>query len=207
MFSARLKGRGGEKMRVVALLACGLALSACASITRGWNEQIQFSSNPPEANVRSSTGFQCVTPCTLQIGRKDEFSVVFSKAGYISQEVSVRTQVAGAGAAGFAGNVLARRRHRHGGGRGERSHSGALPQSGRRNAAARRQQGAARQSRGALPAAGRSGGLCCDARSGQLRRGDLPDPARSIVPQSCVGSTTSARRPMSASARRIFSRS
>jgi hypothetical protein len=107
MFSARLKGRGGEKMRVVALLACGLALSACASITRGWNEQIQFSSNPPEANVRSSTGFQCVTPCTLQIGRKDEFSVVFSKAGYISQEVSVRTQVAGAGAAGFAGNVLA----------------------------------------------------------------------------------------------------
>jgi hypothetical protein len=94
-------------MRVVALLACGLALSACASITRGWNEQIQFSSNPPEASVRTSTGFQCVTPCTLQIGRKDEFTAVFSKAGYVSQEVSVRTQVAGAGAAGFAGNVLA----------------------------------------------------------------------------------------------------
>ncbi|MBX9840419.1 MAG: translation initiation factor 2 [Xanthobacteraceae bacterium] len=93
-------------MRCVALLACGLALSGCASITRGWNEQIQFSSNPPEANVRTSTGFQCVTPCTLQVGRKDEFTAVFSKAGYISQEVPVRTQLAGAGAAGFAGNVL-----------------------------------------------------------------------------------------------------
>ena len=32
--------------------------------------------------------------------------MVFSKAGYITQEVSVRTQIAGSGAAGFAGNVV-----------------------------------------------------------------------------------------------------
>lgn len=93
-------------MRVVGVLAVGLALSGCASITRGWNEQMQFSSVPSEANVRTSMGFQCLTPCTLQVGRKDEFTVVFSKAGYETKEVQVRTQVAGGGAAGFAGNVL-----------------------------------------------------------------------------------------------------
>jgi len=51
-------------------------------------------------------GFSCVTPCTLQTSRKDEFSVLISKPGYHTVEVPVRTQVAGAGAAGFAGNII-----------------------------------------------------------------------------------------------------
>src|SRR4051812_37893672 len=94
-------------MRTVgALVAAGLMLGACASVTRGLNNQIQFSSNPPEASVRTSMGFQCVTPCTLQVGRKDEFDVVFSKAGYITETVPVRTRIAGAGAAGFVGNAV-----------------------------------------------------------------------------------------------------
>lgn len=92
--------------RVLVAASCGLTVAGCASITRGLNEQIQFTSYPSEASVRTSTGFQCVTPCTLQVGRKDEFTVVFSKADYVSQEVPVRTQVAGSGAAGFAGNIV-----------------------------------------------------------------------------------------------------
>lgn len=48
----------------------------------------------------------CVTPCTLTISRKDEFSVSFTKPGYQPQTVQVATRIAGAGAAGFAGNVL-----------------------------------------------------------------------------------------------------
>lgn len=93
-------------MRIVVVIAAALAVGSCASITRGWDNQIQFSSNPPEASVRTSAGFTCVTPCTLKVGRKDEFTAVFSKPGYITQEVAVRTQLAGAGAAGVAGNVL-----------------------------------------------------------------------------------------------------
>ena len=51
-------------------------------------------------------GHTCVTPCTLQFNRKDEFTVTISKAGFHSIEIPVTTQVAGAGAAGFAGNLV-----------------------------------------------------------------------------------------------------
>ena len=93
-------------MRTIASIALALLAGACATITRGTTSQIQIHSNPPEAQARTSMGFTCITPCTLQAGRKDEFSVVISKAGYHTVEIPVRTQVAGAGAAGFAGNIL-----------------------------------------------------------------------------------------------------
>jgi hypothetical protein len=57
--------------------------------------------------MRTSTGLTCpTTPCTLEVNRKSEFVATFSKQGYQSQNVMVQTRVAGAGAAGFAGNVL-----------------------------------------------------------------------------------------------------
>jgi hypothetical protein len=91
---------------IVAALVVASVLVGCASVTRGWNNQLQFSSDPPEATVRTSLGHQCLTPCTLQVGRKDEFTAIFSKQGFHSVEVPVRTRIAGGGAAGFAGNVV-----------------------------------------------------------------------------------------------------
>lgn len=88
------------------LLAAAVLVAGCASITRGHQNQVQITSNPPGAQARTSMGHTCVTPCNLQFGRKDEFSVVFSLAGYETREVPVHTQLANAGAAGFAGNVL-----------------------------------------------------------------------------------------------------
>jgi hypothetical protein len=93
-------------MRSVWVVAFALALGACASVTRGWNNQVQFHSNPPGAEVRTSMGHVCITPCTLQFGRKDEFVATFSKAGYETQHIQVNTRIAPGGAAGFAGNVI-----------------------------------------------------------------------------------------------------
>jgi hypothetical protein len=96
-------------MRILAAAAAvGLAitLAGCATITRGTTNQVQIQSDPPGALARTSTGFSCTTPCTMTVSRKDEFSVVFSKPGYRDETVDVKTQVAGAGAAGFAGNIL-----------------------------------------------------------------------------------------------------
>jgi hypothetical protein len=94
----------------VALLASAAAmavcLSGCASITRGHTDQVQIESDPPGAEARTSMGHVCTTPCTLQFDRKDEFVVTFTKPGYHTEEIPVTTQVAGAGAAGFAGNIL-----------------------------------------------------------------------------------------------------
>jgi hypothetical protein len=75
-------------------------------LPRGTTSQVQIHSDPPEAQARTSMGYACITPCTLQANRKDEFSVIIAKAGYRTVEIPVRTQIAGAGAAGFAGNVI-----------------------------------------------------------------------------------------------------
>ncbi|MFM9974690.1 MAG: hypothetical protein ACKVON_08985 [Beijerinckiaceae bacterium] len=63
-------------------------------------------SEPSGATVRTSLNQSCTTPCTMTVGRKDEFSVVISMAGFKDQVVEVRTRIAGAGAAGLVGNVL-----------------------------------------------------------------------------------------------------
>lgn len=95
-------------MRSVFLLGVvGLALAGCATVTRGTTSQIQIVSEPSGVSARTSLGHQCTTPCTLQVSRKDEFAVVFTHPGYEEQTVRVITQLAGSGAAGFAGNVIA----------------------------------------------------------------------------------------------------
>ncbi len=96
-------------MRIVFALLVVLApmgLGGCASVTRGWSEQMQITSQPEGAEVRTSLSQQCVTPCTLTVSRKEEFSVSFAKPGYQPQTIQVQTRLAGGGAAGFAGNIL-----------------------------------------------------------------------------------------------------
>lgn len=93
-------------MRTTIGVAIAILISGCATITRGTTDQIQINSNPPEAQARTSMGFTCITPCTLQTGRKDEFTIIFTKAGFHTTEIPVKTQIAGAGAAGFAGNII-----------------------------------------------------------------------------------------------------
>ena len=93
-------------MRILACGAVALLATGCASVTRGTTNQVQINSSPPEAQARTSMGHVCTTPCTLQFNRKDEFSVVFTKPGFHSAEIAVKAQIAGAGVAGFAGNVI-----------------------------------------------------------------------------------------------------
>lgn len=83
-----------------------LALAGCATITRGTTSQVTFESQPPQADMRTSTGQTCVTPCTLTVSRKAEFTALFSKPGYHDVQIPVQTKIAGNGAAGFAGNIL-----------------------------------------------------------------------------------------------------
>ena len=97
--------QGVSMRRLFALLLAALS-GGCATVTRGTTDTIGFDSQPSQAEVRISTGLGCVTPCSLTVKRNEEFIATFSKPGYQSQQVEVKTQVAGAGAAGVAGNVL-----------------------------------------------------------------------------------------------------
>ncbi|PLX36812.1 MAG: translation initiation factor 2 [Hyphomicrobiales bacterium] len=95
-------------MRILhALAATALVLGGCATVTRGTTNDVTFLSTPSGAEVRTSTGRVCTTPCTLKIDRKEEFVATFTAPDYPPVEVEVVTKVANAGAAGFAGNVLA----------------------------------------------------------------------------------------------------
>jgi hypothetical protein len=51
-------------------------------------------------------GQGCTTPCTINVSRKDEFTVHYEKDGYEPRDVDVKTQIAATGAAGFAGNII-----------------------------------------------------------------------------------------------------
>jgi hypothetical protein len=94
------------RWRLLAAVAAALSMGGCATVTRGLDSQVQVNSDPPGATVQTSLSQQCVTPCTLKVARKDEFTVTISKPGYEPQSIFVTTKLAEAGAAGFAGNVL-----------------------------------------------------------------------------------------------------
>jgi hypothetical protein len=95
-------------MRIVAVVGVAVSLGACASITRGTEEQVGFHSEPAGATVETTIGRGCpATPCALAMPRSDAFVATFSKAGYRSEQVMVRTKLSSGGAVGMAGNVIA----------------------------------------------------------------------------------------------------
>jgi hypothetical protein len=95
------------KFRILIVATAAAALGGCATVTRGTTSQVTISSEPAGAEARSSLGHACTaTPCTWEVSRKSEFVVSFAKDGYAEMQVPVSTRIAGAGAAGFAGNVL-----------------------------------------------------------------------------------------------------
>lgn len=87
-----------------------LALTGCASVTRGTTEQISIATTPSGAQADISgldIPTSCVTPCVIQANRSAEISISLAKEGYQPQMVPLTKEIAGTGAAGFAGNVLA----------------------------------------------------------------------------------------------------
>lgn len=83
-----------------------VVLGGCATITRGTTQAWTVDTVPSGADVRLSNGHECTTPCTLKLKRKQGFDVTISKDGYREVTTQVVSQIAGAGAAGLAGNVV-----------------------------------------------------------------------------------------------------
>jgi hypothetical protein len=91
---------------VCVAFACTVVLGACATITRGTTEKVQFLSEPSGARMTTSIGLSCNTPCTLDIQRKESFQAKFELPGYQTETVPVTTIVQGAGAVGVVGNAV-----------------------------------------------------------------------------------------------------
>jgi uncharacterized protein YceK len=95
-------------MRIVLVLVACFVLGGCASVTRGWTEQISIASTPAGAvaTVSGSENHTCTTPCAVQVHRNSDLQVSFEMPGYEPEVVVLTREVATTGAAGFAGNIL-----------------------------------------------------------------------------------------------------
>ena len=102
----------GEKTMIIRLLLAAAIVTpclGCASATRGTTESISIVSTPPGATADVSgldNPTACVTPCVVQVKRNADITVSINKPGYEPQVIPLTKEVAGAGGAGFAGNVL-----------------------------------------------------------------------------------------------------
>lgn len=81
-------------MKHLAIVACGFALAACSSSgdlmrTATPTVPLQFESDPPGAEVKTSGGQTCKTPCALAIPAAD-FQVTYSLNGYQPQTIPVK---------------------------------------------------------------------------------------------------------------------
>lgn len=91
---------------LVAIVGAILTLSGCATVTRGTEEALVIESEPSGAQVKLSNGMTGTTPTSFKVKRKDNLIVTVSKQGYETASINVTSQVAGAGGAAMAGNVL-----------------------------------------------------------------------------------------------------
>lgn len=94
-------------MRAVLLMSIALLSSGCATVTRGSKEVLVVETEPPGAAVDiAPIDHRCTSPCSVSLKRKGTYTIDIKKDGFEPVRINVLSQVAGAGAAGMAGNVL-----------------------------------------------------------------------------------------------------
>lgn len=95
------------KLLIVGMIATSLAVSGCASITRGSNDVLVVDSTPQGAQVQLSNGMSCTsTPCSFKLPRRSDIGVTVSRRGCRTVTTNVTHRTADGGAAAVAGNVL-----------------------------------------------------------------------------------------------------
>jgi hypothetical protein len=93
-------------MRILLAMALAAMCGGCATVIRGTTDEVGFNSTPSGAEVHTSNGLGCVTPCTLTVKKNEEFIATFQKDGYAPQQIPVTRQVVGGGVAATAGNII-----------------------------------------------------------------------------------------------------
>ena len=91
--------------RVLVIAVSSIALSACSNMSMPSFEMpslapsastVEFESEPAGAEVKTSTGQTCRTPCALSVAGTD-MTATFSLNGYQSQSIPVRMATSGEG--------------------------------------------------------------------------------------------------------------
>ena len=92
--------------RALGVVICSVALASCGSVTtpsfdafkpKPTTTLLLIQSTPPGAEARTSLGKTCRTPCTMQIGSAQDFTVSFGLNGYMPQTLTVHSTMSGGG--------------------------------------------------------------------------------------------------------------
>ncbi|MES2752273.1 MAG: hypothetical protein V4661_12960 [Pseudomonadota bacterium] len=92
-------------MRIIVVVAAGLGLTGCSSISmpsmdmfksKPQSVTVQLESLPVGAEARTSSGQSCQTPCSMSVPAENNFTVTFSLPKYQSETVPVQVVRQGA---------------------------------------------------------------------------------------------------------------
>ena len=84
--------------RVIAIIACSLMVAACSMSNLNFLNSspptgvVRFDSKPAGAEVKTSVGQSCRTPCQLTLEAAPEISAEFALKGYQPQTVAMRSE-------------------------------------------------------------------------------------------------------------------
>lgn len=99
-------------MKLLAAAVIALNISACATVTKGSNDTVKIASTPSDAKIvfeDTANKLQdqtCMTPCEIELKRKNTYETTVSKKGYSTFVTTLVPKVSTSGGAGMAGNVL-----------------------------------------------------------------------------------------------------
>lgn len=88
---------------VVVLLAI---LAGCATAKRGPTETFEVRSTPTGAQVSSTSGWECTTPCSVRIPRRGDFVVTVRKDGYATGTFTIKSVPIQSGKKGLKDRVV-----------------------------------------------------------------------------------------------------
>jgi PEGA domain len=80
-----------------------MSISGCATIMNGPNQTMEIDTDPGGSNVTLTGGAVCVTPCKLEVPRKNDLRVDIQHEGYQPVYVLIQSKLGGA----TFGNILA----------------------------------------------------------------------------------------------------
>ena len=92
---------GFDMSRVIAVVACSLSLAACSATMPSLNfggssspptETVRFESQPAGAEVKTSLGQSCHTPCELTLQASAELTGTFTLKDHQPQTISIRPE-------------------------------------------------------------------------------------------------------------------
>ncbi len=82
---------------LAAVAALGVALSGCATIIRGTEQQVSVNTNPIGAQIQFSNGQSCTSPCTIKTKRDQSLQIDISKPGCATQTATMVPTLSGGG--------------------------------------------------------------------------------------------------------------